>query len=80
VLDDGLHQALQELAAGERVERGDRLVKEQQPGPFAQTQGEGELSALPARQLSRPAGEVETDLSDAFPGERGVPAGVEPGP
>ena len=55
VLGDGLHQVLQELAAGQRVERGDRLVQDQQLGPLGQAQGEGELGALAAGQLARPA-------------------------
>ena len=29
-LGDGLHQRLQELAAGERIERGDGLVQQEQ--------------------------------------------------
>jgi hypothetical protein len=48
LLGDGLQQALQELAAGERVERGDRLVQDQQLGPFGDAQRAGELRALPA--------------------------------
>ena len=40
-LGDGLHHRLEELAAGERVERGDRLVEQQQLGPL----GEASVSA-----------------------------------
>ena len=39
VLGDGLHQALQELAAGQRVEAGDRLVEDQQLGSLGQRRG-----------------------------------------
>ena len=52
VLGDRLHQHLQELAAGERVEARDRLVEDQQLGPLGQAQGERELRALPAGQLA----------------------------
>lgn len=33
---DGLHQRLEELRAGERVERGELLVEQQQHGPLRQ--------------------------------------------
>jgi hypothetical protein len=79
LLGGRVHQALQELAAGQRVQGGDRLVQDQQLGPFGDAQGEGELGALPARQLPRLAGGIKTQPSDPVACQRIVPAGVEPG-
>ena len=79
VLGDGLHQDLQELPAGQRVEAGDRLVEDQQLGSLGQAQGEGELSALPAGQLPGPLGGVEAEPLDPGPSHGVVPARVEPG-
>jgi hypothetical protein len=42
-----LHEALEELAAGQRVEAGHRFVQEQQLGPLGYGKGQRELSALP---------------------------------
>jgi hypothetical protein len=50
VLGDRLHQAAEELAAGKRVQAGDRLVEEEELGPFGERQGERELGALAAGQ------------------------------
>ena len=68
VLGDGLHQVLQELAAGERVEAGDRLVEDQQLGPLGHGQGQRELGALSAGQLARPLARVQAELLDPAPG------------
>ena len=72
VLGDGLHQVLQELPAGERVEAGDRLVEDQQLGPFGDGEGEGELGALAAGQLPGPLGGVQAEPLDPVrgPGRR----------
>ena len=53
LLGDGLHQVLQELAAGQRVEAGHRLVEDQQLGPLGDGQGQRELGPLAARELAR---------------------------
>ena len=79
VLGDRLHQDLQELAAGERVEAGDRFVEDQQLRPLGQTQGEGELGPLAAGELARALGRVETEPLDPGLGDGLVPAGVEVG-
>lgn len=79
VLRDRLHEILQELAAGERVERGDGLVEEQQLRPLGQAQREGELGALAARQLAGPLPGVQAEAGDPVAGQGVVPAGVEPG-
>jgi hypothetical protein len=52
VLGDRLHEVLQELPAGQRVQRGDRLVEQQQLGPLGDAEGERELGALAAGQLA----------------------------
>ena len=75
VLGDGLHQVLQELAAGERVEAGDRLVEDQQLGALGDAQGERQLGALAAGQLPGPLRGVEAEPLDpvAVPGRRPSP-------
>ena len=79
VLGDDLHQALQELAPGQRVEAGHRLVEDQQLRPLGHGQGQRELGALAAGQLAGPLRRVEAELrrSGASASSR-VPAGVEP--
>ena len=65
VVGDGLHQCLQELASGQRVEAGDRLVEDEQLRPLGETQGQGELRPLTAGE---PAGlllRVEAEPVDA---------------
>ena len=53
LLGDRLHQVLEELAPGQRIERRDRLVEDQQLGPLGQPERERELRALTAGQLAR---------------------------
>ena len=48
-----LHQDLQELASGQRVEARDRLVEDQQLRPLRDRQGQRELRPLAAGQLAR---------------------------
>ena len=55
-LGDGLHHRLQELAPGERVERGDRLVEHEQLGPLGERERERDLGLLAARELADLAG------------------------
>src|ERR1022692_4653745 len=74
-----LRQALQELAAGERVEAGDRLVEDEQLGLLGDGQGQGELGALPTRQLPGLLARVQAQPLDPVAGQRGVPARVEMG-
>ena len=64
VLGDGLHQVLEELAPGERVEAGDRLVEDQQLGALGEPEGERELGALAAGELARLLREVEAEPLD----------------
>ena len=75
VLGDGLHQALQELAPGQRVEAGDRLVEDQQLGALGDAQGERELGALAAGELAGPLRRVEAEPLDPAraPGRRPSP-------
>ena len=49
---DGLHQPLQELASGERVERCDRLVEHEQLRPLGERERERELRLLASGQPS----------------------------
>ena len=78
VLGDGLHQALQELPPGQRVQARDRLVEQQQLGPLGDRQGEGELGSLAAGQRPGPLPRVEAELPDPALGQLAVPARVEP--
>ena len=68
VLGDRLHQALQELAPGQRVEAGDRLVEEQQLRPLGQAEGQRELGPLAAGQLAGLLGRVEAEPLDPVRG------------
>jgi hypothetical protein len=54
LLGDRPHQHLQELAAGQRVETGHRLVQQQDVRPFGQCEGERDLGPLPAGELAGP--------------------------
>ena len=77
VLGHRLHEDLQELPPGQRVEAGHRLVEDQQLRPLGQAEGEGELGALAAGQLAGALGRVEAEPVDPGPGHRVVPARVE---
>ena len=61
LLGDGLHQVLQELPPGQRVQARDRLVEQQQVRPLGGCQGEGELGALAAGQRPGPLPEVKAE-------------------
>lgn len=77
MLGDGLHQVLQELTPGQRVERGDGLVEDQQLGAFRDAERQCELGALTAGQLARALLRVQAEALDPCQGERIVPARVE---
>ena len=74
LLGDRLHQVLQELPAGQRVEGGDRLVEQQQLGPFGDAEGERELGALAAGQPAGALLRVEPEPLDPLVGQRGRPS------
>ena len=79
VLGHRLHQHLQELPAGQRVEAGDRLVEDQQLRPLGQAEGEGELGALAAGQPAGPLAGSRPSRSIRDRATRVVPARVEVG-
>ena len=64
LLGDDLHEALQELAPGERVKAGHRLVEEEELGPFRDRHGQGELGPLAAGQRPGPLARVEAEPRD----------------
>ena len=64
LVGDGLHQVLEELPAGQRVEARDRLVEDQQLGSLGDAQGQGELGALAAGEPARPLLRVEAEPLD----------------
>jgi hypothetical protein len=76
VVGHGLHQYLQELAPGQGVEAGHRLVEDQELGPFGHGQGQGELGPLAARELAGPLGRVEPELVDPGLGHLLIPTGL----
>ena len=79
MVDDHLHQALEELAPGQRVEAGHRLVEDEELGPLGHGQGEGELGPLATREGAGPLARVQVQLVDAPPGHGVVPARVHVG-
>ena len=54
VLGRVLHEHLQELAAGQRIEVGHRLVEQQQVRALAEGERERDLGPLPARERADP--------------------------
>src|SRR5207253_3826475 len=52
LIDDDLHHSVEELAARERVERGHRLVEQQQAWLLGQRQGQRDLCLLAAGELT----------------------------
>ena len=79
LLGDGLHQHLEELAPGQRVQARHRLVEDQQLGPLGQPEGQGELGALAAGEPTRLLVRVEPQSLDAPASCRVVPPRVEVG-
>ena len=59
-----LHQVLQELAPGQRVQAGHRLIQDEQPGPLGQGHGQGELGSLSPGQLARPLAGIQAEPRD----------------
>jgi hypothetical protein len=74
----GFHEALQELAAGQRVQAGDRLVEQEQVGMLGQSHGQGELDPLPTGQRPGSLPEIQAKPFDPAPGLLPVPLRVEP--
>ena len=75
---DDLHQAPEEVASGNRVEAGDRLVQDQQLGPLCDRKRQRELGSLATRELSGPLPGIESELFDPVFSLLRLPAGVEP--
>jgi hypothetical protein len=79
LLGDRAHQRLEELAPGQRVEVGQRLVQKEQLGSLGQGQGQGDLGALAAGQGADPAVQRHGDPLQPAAGQSLVEAGVELG-
>ena len=77
LLGDGLHQVLQELPPGQRVQAGHRLIQEQQLRPLGDRQGQRELGPLPAGQLPGLLAGIQVQPVDPAAGQLFVPARVE---
>ena len=82
VLGDGLHQVLQELAPGERVEAGDRLVEDQQLGALGEPRVSASWARWPPESLpalcagSRPSRSIRAARQGVVPAR--VEVGAEP--
>ena len=79
LLGDRLHQHLQELAPGQRVQARDRLVEHQQLGPLGQPEGQRELGPLAAGEPARLLARVEAEAVDPSSSRGVVPPWVEVG-
>ena len=77
LLGHRLHQHLQELPPGQRVETGDRLVENQQLRALRESQGQGELSPLATGEPAGSLARVQAKAVDPASGSRAVPPGIE---
>jgi hypothetical protein len=77
LLGDRAHEGLQELAAGQRVQAGQRLVEQQQLPPPGQGQRQGDLGTLPPGQLADLPVERDRESFQPAAGAGLVEAGVE---
>ena len=68
---DELHGGAQEVPPRQRVERGHRLVEQQELGPLRDGRGERRLRALAAGELAGALPRVEADGFDPVPGQGG---------
>jgi hypothetical protein len=57
----------EKLAPGERIERGERLVEQQHPGPLGQRQAQRDLGSLPTRQCVHGTVERDPERRQALP-------------
>jgi len=73
-----LGQVCKELPAGERVQRRDWLVEQQQPGPLGQGQRERQLGALASGESAHFLIRRYTQARQPVPHRRLIPAGVQP--
>ena len=77
VLGDELHQILEELAAGQRVEARYGFVEQEQLWAFADGDGQGDLGALAPRELAGALAEREAEAFDASRSKVTIPLRVE---
>ena len=70
VVDDGLHHRIQELAPRERVERGDRLVEQQQLRLLGERQRQRDLRLLAAGKLADLLLDGKAETLDSQRGQR----------
>src|SRR5713226_5299826 len=76
-LDRRVQQGTQELAAGQRVETGERFIQQEQVRALCQGQYERYLRLLPAGELARGAIKGNAQLLHARPRQRVIPARVQ---
>ena len=79
-VDDDLHHRVQELTAGERVERCHRFVEQQQLWPLGERKRQRDLSLLAAGELSHLLLRGQAETFDAGRGQALVPVRVELAP
>ena len=73
---DGINEHVKELAAGQRVQAGQRLVEQEHRCPHAERERQPDLCLLTARQLLCPRRERDVEIVEPAPGH----GHVEPGP
>ncbi len=73
---DRVDEDVQEFAAGQRVEAGQRLVEEEDRCSHPQRQGQSDLRLLPAGQLIGTCVQRDIEVVESVAGDRGI----EPGP
>ena len=80
LVDDDLHHRIQELAARERVERGHRLVEQQQPWLLGERERQRDLCLLAAGELADLLLRGKAETLDSRGRQLLVPARVELAP
>ena len=71
------HHRGHEVVAGDRVQRGHRLIEEQEPRPAGQRQRQRQLGLLAARHLPRLAVQRDAELAQAMLGVVLVEAAIQ---
>ena len=77
---DHLHEHLEEVASGQWIQAGHRLVEEEEIGALGDGQRERQLGPLAPGQGSHPLARVEIEPLDAGGRRPRIPAGVHRGP
>ena len=74
---DGCGEGLQELAAGQRVKRGHRLVEQQESRALCQDQAQADLGTLATREGGDRPVRRNLQRGESCPGSIGIPVAIE---